>query len=264
MLLIDVYNVLWLGNASDPRGADLTPSTLLRLIASSRYRRRALRLVCDGHPPAGEGVPSPMFGDRALRLRLGPGEIVYSGHAGSADDVIERILDDHDAARDLTVVSSDNRVKRAASRRRARCIASEVFLAHLLADRTAAPLPAVPAFIQEIPLSAHAVDLWRREFGLPPETDTSLIQSLSPPALDPSTLNIPTPQPHHTRTPRSGARPSDARSRGQKPPANPPRPPDPELTRLMQEWGLAFDLDDLDMERWLRTNPSTPPRDPPH
>ncbi len=263
MLLIDAYNVLWLGNATEPHGPDLTASGLLRMTAHSRHRRRHVRLVCDGSPPAGEGVPSPLFGDRAMILRLGPGEIVYSGRSGSADDVIECIIRDHASPREMLVVSSDRRVKRAAGRRRARTMSSEMFLAQILADRTRAPLPALPAFIQEIPLNAHAVDLWRREFGLAPESDATLVRELSPRPIDPSTLRIlPSVAP-----PPSSPGPSHRRASnrpGPKAPApQPPRPQDPELTRLMQEWGLAFDLDDLNMERWLGTNPDIPPRQPP-
>ena len=259
MLLIDAYNVLWLGNASEPRGPDLTPASLLRFTAASRYRKRFIRLVCDGHPPPGEGVPSPAFGDRSIILRLGPGDIVYSGRAGSADDVIERIIDEHDAPRELLVVSSDRRVRRASSRRRASTIASETFLAQILADRTRAPLPPLPAFIQEIPLSASAVDLWRREFGLEPGADTSLVRDLAAPLFDPATLKA-TPSTRKANNPiRSLSKPPPPLP----PPSSPSRPFDPDLTRLMQEWGLRFDLDDLDMERWLGPNPDIPPRDPP-
>lgn len=253
MLLIDAYNVLWLGEAAEPHGPELSVSGLLRLIAHSRYRRRAVRLVCDGHPAPGEGVASPAFGAETMILRLGPGEIVYSGHAGSADDVIERIIDCHTSPRDLLVVSSDRRVKRAAGRRRARTMASELFLAHVLSDRTRAPVPALPAFVQEIPLGAHAIDLWRREFGLAPESDRSLIASLSPAPLDgfvtrPSPRAAPpaaiTPPPTPSGPPKESKRPV-------------PAPPiaragdDPLLKELLQEWGLVIDLDDLDTGRWL-------------
>lgn len=263
MLLIDAYNVLWLGNATEPHGPDLTASGLLRLTAHSRYRRRHIRLVCDGAPPPGEGVPSPLYGDRAMILRLGPGEIVYSGRSGSADDVIECIIRDHAAPRELLVVSSDRRVKRAAGRRRARTMTSEMFLAQILADRTRAPLPTLPAFIQEIPLNAHAVDLWRREFGLSPESDAALVRELAPPPIDIRSINPAPPalrQP--SSAPRAPERPPSPSPHDRTSPT-PTAPLDPELTRLMQEWGLRFDLDDLDMERWLGPNPDIPTREPP-
>ncbi len=251
MLLIDAYNVLWLGNASEPHGPDLSVSGLLRLIAHSRYRRRASRLICDGHPAAGEGVPSPVFGIGATLLRLGPGEIVYSGHAGSADDVIERIIDTHSVPRELLVVSSDRRVKRAAGRRRARTMASEVFLAQILSDRTRAPIPSLPAFVQEIPLGAHAIDLWRREFGLPPESDRALIAGLSASVLEKGPVEeaFPGPASAAPRPIRRAPAPREPASPGPPPPSR--LRDDPLLRDLMQEWGLAIDLDDLDTGRWL-------------
>lgn len=260
MLLIDAYNVLWLGNAAEPHGPDLTASGLLRMTAHSRHRRRHIRLVCDGAPPTGEGVPSPLYGDRAMILRLGPGEIVYSGRSGSADDVIECIIRDHAAPRELLVVSSDRRVKRAAGRRRARTMTSEMFLAQILADRTRAPLPALPAFIQEIPLSAHAVDLWRREFGLSPESDAAIVRELAPPPIDIRSISPPPPKqaPSPPRAPKRTPPPPTPRRPGPKPTS----PLDPELNRLMQEWGLRFDLDDLDMERWLGPDQDIPTREP--
>lgn len=267
MLLIDAYNVLWLGAASEPHGPDLSVSGLLRMVAHSRYRKWNIRLVCDGHPPRGEGLPSPAFGHSASILQLGPGEIVYAGHAGSADDVIERIIDGHTSARDLLVVSSDRRVKRAAGRRRARTIASEVFLAQVLNDRTRAPMPAIPAFVQEIPLGAHAIDLWRREFGLPPESDRALVQGLAPPPLEINALTS-RPAPPAPRTPKStrtkGAGQSSRPDRAPPQHAAPPRrlKDDPLLRDLMQEWGLAIDLDDLDTGIWLERHPESPGQTP--
>jgi len=257
MLLIDAYNVLWLGSASEPHGPDLTPSGLLRVVAHSRFRRRAIRLVCDGLPARGEGQPSPAFGDSAILVRVGPGEVVYSGRSGSADDVIERIIDEHASPRGLLVVSSDRRVKRAARRRGARTIASEVFLAQVLSDRTRTPLPALPAFIEEIPLGAHAIDLWRREFGLAPEIDREVVAGLSPAPIDtPERMRPAGDRQAEARTPpRNRSRSIDSRatpgkeSSGQAPTQR--RRDDPVLRDLMQEWGLTMDLDDLDTGRWL-------------
>lgn len=267
MLLIDAYNVLWLGNASEPHGPDLSVSGLLRIVAHSRYRKWAIRLVCDGHPPRGEGIPSPTFGENAFILRLGPGEIVYAGHSGSADDVIERIIAGHASARALLVVSSDRRVKRAAGRRRARTIASEVFLAQVLNDRTRAPMPPLPAFVEEIPLGAHAIDLWRREFGLPPESDRALVEGLAPPPLNVASLNTVSMPRQSTRAHESTAHVPRASKPTERasPPQLSPTPhsqtkrlkDDPLLRDLIQEWGLTIDLDDLDTGRWLERDPGS-------
>lgn len=266
MLLVDAYNVLWLGNASEPHGPDLTPSGLLRLIAHSRYRRRTVRLVCDGLPPPSEGVPMPTFGERAMLLRLGPGDVVYSGRSGSADDVIERLIAAETAPRSMLVVSSDKRVRRAAGRRRASTLPSEAFLRQLLEDRVRSPLPAKPAFVEEIPLGSHAIDLWRREFGLEDATsDARLIADLAPPPIRPDEVRVASA----SGTPKPGAgkpsrpRPTAVGERAGRAPVPAPQqrgPIDPELLALMQEWGLRFDLDDLDTGRWLDGRAPEPPR----
>lgn len=273
MLLIDAYNVLWLGDASEPHGPDLSVSGLLRLVAHSRYRRRPIQLVCDGFPPQGEGVPAPTLGSKVSIVRLGPGEIVYSGHAGSADDVIERVLATHSSPRSLLVVSSDNRIKRAAGRRRAATVSSEAFLKQILADRVRTAVPAIPAFVEEIPLGAHAIELWRREFGLTgPDADAKVIETLSP---RPLRLEDLAPAPTRDLRDASGRPQARAKAERKTSPgacasgsdgsgvtrANPKRDqpvPDAELEGLMQEWGLRFDLDDLDMARWLDRGSQSP------
>lgn len=250
MLLIDTYNVLWLGAALDPHSPELTAVGLLRAIAHSRYRRHPVRMVCDGHPATGEGVPAKSYGETALSVRLGPAEVIYSGRSGSADDVIERIIDAHTAPRDLVVVSSDRRIKRAATRKRSRSIASDVFLAQVMADRTRAPMPAIPAFVQEIPLSSSAVDLWRIEFGLPRESDASLLESLTPNHPHPSLPTPPTAPVTPPPTPERQRKPSKS-SRNSHPQHRSPSEIDRELIQLAEEWGLTLDLDDLDTGRWL-------------
>lgn len=250
MLLIDTYNVLWLRAALDPRGPELTIAGLMHAIAHSRYRRHPIRMVCDGRPADGEGIPAKPFGETALSVRLGPAEVLYSGRSGSADDVIERIIESHTAPRDLIVVSSDRRIKRAANRHRSRSIASDIFLAQVMADRTRTPMPAIPAFVQEIPLSSSAVDLWRIEFGLPRESDATLLENLASnhphPQFPPPPAAPVTPSPASERP-----RKSPKSSRNSPPqPASPPEP-DPELMQLAEEWGLTLDLDDLDTGRWL-------------
>ncbi|MBX3317178.1 MAG: NYN domain-containing protein [Phycisphaeraceae bacterium] len=247
MLLIDTYNVLWLSAALDPRAPELTPVGLLRAIAHSRYRRHPVRMVCDGHPATGEGIPANSYGETVFTVRLGPAEVIYSGRSGSADDVIERIIDAHTAPRDLVVVSSDRRIKRAATRKRSRSIASNVFLAQVMADRTRAPMPAIPAFVQEIPLSSSAVDLWRIEFGLPRESDASLLESLTP---NHPHLSLPPPPTAPATRPPAPHRVSKPRQQTPTPRAVPPEP-DQELMQLAEEWGLTLDLDDLDTGRWL-------------
>lgn len=55
-------------------------------------------------------------------------KIVFAPMGHDADSVIEELLQKHSAPRQIIVVSSDHRLHKAAKRRKARCVDSEVFM----------------------------------------------------------------------------------------------------------------------------------------
>lgn len=65
-------------------------------------------------------------------------KIVFAPMGHDADSVIERLLQKHSAPRQIIVVSSDHRLHKAARRRKARCVDSEVFMRQL---ETESPMP---------------------------------------------------------------------------------------------------------------------------
>ena len=124
-VLVDTFNVLHMTGILPPGLAGLDVAGLAALIGTSRWAENHVVLVCDGMPPQ-EGPP-----------RL-PGQIraIYSRQK-EADEILERLIADSSAPRSLLVVSSDRRVRRAASRRNARDLESDRFLRLLLEDRQA-------------------------------------------------------------------------------------------------------------------------------
>jgi hypothetical protein len=69
--------------------------------------------------------------------------ILYPAPGGDADTLIEELIDSHSAPRQLRIVSGDHRLQRAASRRRAGFVDSDVFVDELtrrgpVADETTA------------------------------------------------------------------------------------------------------------------------------
>ena len=84
----------------------------------------------------------------------------------NADALIEELICAETAPRQLTVVSSDHRLHRAARRRRARAVDSDGWYAEILRrrlDRRQSP-PALPAK-PHVPLSEAEVAAWLERFG---------------------------------------------------------------------------------------------------
>jgi hypothetical protein len=82
-----------------------------------------------------------------------------------ADALIEELVQADSAPKRMTVVSSDHALQRAARRRKARAVDSDVWFHELLARRarreTSPPASARP----QLPLSEHEVAHWLEEFG---------------------------------------------------------------------------------------------------
>ncbi|MEO1009303.1 MAG: NYN domain-containing protein [Planctomycetota bacterium] len=280
MLLVDTSNVLMVPLVLPEHVADLDVPTLARLIAASRYRSRAAVLVCDGAAPRRAftaETPEPA-GTEAATTNIAPTgrevaglDVVYSGSQREADDVIELLIDRDTAPRRLTVVSNDRRLVRAARKRRARSLASDSFLRHLVRDSERRGPAPIPGFAQEVPLRQYAVDYWMTLFGYAPiaddgerATDGSGVADISLAAL----RGAPRPKPKSSvagerlRIPRPAPRSPEASPEPQldEPAPDPsvsstqeqdePSVPD-ELRDIVRDSGLDIDPADLDMQRWM-------------
>jgi hypothetical protein len=94
--------------------------------------------------------------------------VQFAAKAEDADTVIERLIAAESAPKRLTVVSSDHRIQRAAKRRRAIAVDSDVWFSQLLRDRATRTQTAGTAELlkPDGPLSPGEVAGWLREFGL--------------------------------------------------------------------------------------------------
>jgi len=165
-LIIDGYNLL---NATGIAGRGRGPGRL-------EQARQALLNTLVESLPADE-VPkttvvfdaseSPWGVQRQLNHR---GISVYfAAKDDDADSVIERLIAADSAPKRLTVVSSDHRLQRAAKRRKATAIDSDIWFNQLLrdrAERTASKSPISEPPKPEGPFSPGEVDRWLSEFGL--------------------------------------------------------------------------------------------------
>jgi predicted RNA-binding protein with PIN domain len=127
-LLIDGYNVLHVSDifAGEGAGTELHRVRLALLdylaAAIDERERNQTTIVFDaaGAPP---GLPQTLTHE-GMTVR-------FARRHTDADELIEEIIEQHAAPRELTVVSSDHRVQRAARRRGATFVDSEQWFANL-------------------------------------------------------------------------------------------------------------------------------------
>lgn len=233
MLIVDAFNVLHASR--DLAGV----ADLLERLEFGRYAGRDVTLVCDGSvgtrdPHEQALITRRLSGSRSRR-------VLYAGPHREADDLIEELLHEAREASRVTLVSSDRRLRSAAARVGASCIASRDFLRDLqedLARRTRGASSPGPF------LDRASVERWMTEFGvsaggepLPPRPRASW-------ALP----DQPTRAAHRRSPPTTNAVPTPFTGI-----------PDLDLFGPDQE-AQPLTPDDLDMERWLRRHP--PPSRP--
>ncbi len=170
-LLIDGYNLLHVtglfGKGGGPGSFQRSREALLRFLAASLEpaERMNTTIVFDANdaPP---GLPQEhLFEEITVR---------YARDYSDADALIEELIQRDNAPRSLLVVSSDHRIQRAARRRRAQNVDSDVWYSRLWQQRVQTrrgqhrPHPEKP--IGE--LSEAEIDYWVNEFlrdDVPPE-----------------------------------------------------------------------------------------------
>ncbi len=158
-VVVDAWNVLHVQGVLPPGLAGLGLAGLGRLMLATRWGRSHITLACDGPiQDRPEGVPSAIH-------------VIWSGTGKEADDIIEGLIERSTAPRQMTIVSSDNRLRKAAKRRRCKNLNSEQFLRTILddlaANRTHMESPDTPD-APDAP-DAPPPDLdssWEDQFGL--------------------------------------------------------------------------------------------------
>ena len=162
-ILIAGYNLLnatgIMGRGMGPGGLERSRLALLNFLAESLDPSDVPRttVVFDAHDPPW-GLPR-VVKHRGLTVR-------FSSQYDEADTQIEELILRDSSPRTLTVVSSDHRIQRAARRRKARAVDSDVWYNEVIRGRqqrlqAASDVAARPA----VPLLAEDVEYWIRQFG---------------------------------------------------------------------------------------------------
>jgi len=161
--LIDGYNVM---HAAGLMGGKLGPA------AFRKARLRFLNRLAASLEPVEAHLTTVVFDAKAApdhvpaTTRHKGITVVYAVEADSADERIEDLIAHHDRPKALTVVSSDHRIQKAASRKKAKYLSADDFLDQLetLSQRRR-PTAAISAGLErEITLSDEESAFWIEEF----------------------------------------------------------------------------------------------------
>ncbi len=177
LFLIDGYNLWW---ASEDIGPDNDSGTLegarqnliqwlLETLTPELIKKTVLVFDAKNPPPN----RASLFNHQGLLVHFAVGY-------GEADTLMEEYISVHTAPRNLTVVSSDHRVQRAAKRRRAQAIDSNLWYQRI--NREMKAKQAAQKTDHRKPnqkLSEFEVAAWLQDFGLhQPGADEALQQEI--------------------------------------------------------------------------------------
>lgn len=214
-LIIDGYNLLHasgiLGRGRGPGFLERSRQALLNFLVES-LDEKALSRCTVVFDASSENVPR---GRPRITTHRGI-TVQYASGMPSADELIEELILKHSSPRKLTIVSSDHRLHRAAKRRKATPVDSDVWFNQVLRGRNTRIRNTKSETAKPgAPTTQYEVDWWLKQFGFAPP------KSVPEPSMD-------KPSPH---APRSNVAddlpPSDQKNKSPKrqPPRKSRKPP---------------------------------------
>jgi len=170
-LLIDGYNLLYaagiiargVGPSTLERSRLALLNSLVTLLEPSECQRTSV--IFDGRnaPP---GLPRT-FRHQGIT-------VIFADKHSDADSLIEELILAESAPRQLTVVSGDHRLHRAARRRRAQVVDSDQWYGQLIARHRTTSTPGPSDAKPTVPLSATEVRRWLYEFSVEESEDSGV------------------------------------------------------------------------------------------
>lgn len=156
MLLIDGYNLLRSVQGLLEQSSEITDIQLCRIINDYIYRTKKKGcVVFDGIGPRIKDAFNNLFNL----------EIIFSGTSHEADDIIEKMILESTGPKDLIVVSSDRRIKKAAEKRKAESIDCVDFWTEVIKQLEKKKKKAAEPQAKYIGISEAETEYWLREFG---------------------------------------------------------------------------------------------------
>ena len=127
-LIIDGYNLMYAAGLGKrrygPKGLEKCRNGLLNYLANhlTGQQRARTTIVFDA---------AETLGDLPRHIKQHDIEIFYASDWSDADSLIEELIDNHSAPRKIRLVSGDHRLQKAARKRRAKFVDSDLFIEEL-------------------------------------------------------------------------------------------------------------------------------------
>lgn len=166
-LIIDGYNLLHAVGIHAPSGGpqnlEGARGVLLQFLATtlSSEDRQRTAVVFDAGPEAPRGLPRTVV-DQEMTIH-------FASQYQDADAMIEVLIRADSSPRSLTVVSSDHRIQRAARRRRAEAVDSDVWYARVYQQKIEKTNPAADK--PSAPKTPREIDYWLKRFQMDSQAD---------------------------------------------------------------------------------------------
>jgi predicted RNA-binding protein with PIN domain len=156
VLLIDGYNLLHAVQGILEQSTEITDVQLCRIIGEYLYRSKGKgSIIFDGIGPKDKSGFNNLFNL----------EVVFSGTNREADDVIEKLILQNTAPKNLSVISSDRRLKDAAKKRKANAVDCVDFWLDMLKQLEKKQKQQAEPKEKYLGLSDAETEYWLKEFG---------------------------------------------------------------------------------------------------
>ena len=156
LFLIDGYNLLWSAQKSDEDAQSITDLALCKLVSEYlRLKKAKGQIIFDGIGPP----------DKTAFYSITALEVLFTGNATDADSVIINKIRTYSAPKHLTVVTSDRRIRNAASIKKVILVKSEVFFEQMLFQLSRRKKSVEPA-AKRRGISDAETEHWMKLFGI--------------------------------------------------------------------------------------------------
>jgi predicted RNA-binding protein with PIN domain len=156
VLIIDGYNLLHTAQNLLEESTEITDVQLCKIIGEFLYRTKGKgSIIFDGTGPRDKSGFNNLFNL----------EVAFSGSNREADDVIEQLILKNTAPRNLSVISSDRRIKDAANKRKANAVDCVDFWMDMLKQLEKKQKQTPEPKEKFIGLTDAETEFWLKEFG---------------------------------------------------------------------------------------------------
>jgi predicted RNA-binding protein with PIN domain len=156
LLIIDGYNLLHSVKGLLEQAGEITDVQICKIVGEYLYRTKGKgSIIFDGIGPRDKSVFNNLFNL----------EVVFSGANREADDVIEKLILQNTAPKNLSVISSDRRLKTAAGKRKAKAVDCVEFWLGMLKELDRKTKRPTEPKEKLFGLTDAETEYWLREFG---------------------------------------------------------------------------------------------------